>query len=112
MSITALDIQSRAPSLDDASVQTPASPTTPPESAGVAIPDGFELTEAGVSIIRDNDTQRIAGPIWVAAYTRDGQKTGWGLLVRWLDRDGHLHKRAIPIARLHEPGNRLGAGTR
>jgi len=85
----------------------PTRVASPPLWAGVAIPDGFELTAAGVVIDRNDGPQRIAGPIWVVAYTRDGEKTGWGLMVRWLDRDGHLHERAIPKPRLHEPGTAL-----
>jgi len=73
----------------------------------VAIPEGFAPTAAGVSMDYKDNTQRIAGAIWVLAYTRDGEKTGWGLMVRWLDRDGHRHERAIPKSRLHEPGTAL-----
>lgn len=101
------DANTNAVTRNETQAPLPPSAATPPPWGDVAIPDGFELTTAGVFISRNGDTLRIAGPIWVVAYTRDGEKTGWGLMVRWIDRDGHPHERAIPKSRLHEPGTAL-----
>jgi uncharacterized protein (DUF927 family) len=44
----------------------------------------------------------LCGPIQAIAKTRDEHGHNWGLLLQWHDRDGHLHKWAMP--------NRLLAG--
>lgn len=69
---------------------------------GIEIPEGYELSERGVELITKKGSERISGPVWVSAFARDDSNTGWGLLVHWLDRDGHQHHRAIPTHRLHE----------
>lgn len=78
-----------------------------PPWAGVTVPDGYRLSRTGVERMTDREPQHIAGPVWVSATARDASSVSWGLLVRWLDRDGHQHERAIPQARLHEPGTGL-----
>lgn len=84
---------------------TIAQPTT--SWAGINIPKGFSLQNSGTWQIIEEREFRIAGPVWIDALTRDNQNGNWGLSVCWLDHDGHLHNRAIPIQRLHEPGTVL-----
>lgn len=49
----------------------------------------------------------VAGPVWIAGFTRDHAAGGWGAVVKWIDRDGALHDRAIPAGRFHEQGPAL-----
>jgi uncharacterized protein (DUF927 family) len=75
-------------------------------------PEGYTLDESGVFKISDgNDEsptrQKISGPVWVRALTRDLQNGGWGINVSWMDMDGNIHKRSIPRNRFHERGPAL-----
>lgn len=40
--------------------------------------------------------QKLSGPFEILAETRDGRAQGWGLRLRWLDRDGGVHEETIP----------------
>ena len=40
--------------------------------------------------------QKLSGPFEIVAETRDGRAQGWGLRLRWLDRDGGVHEETIP----------------
>ena len=53
--------------------------------------------------------------IWVCAdfepvaETVDEQGSGWGLLLRWRDRDGCIQQRVVPRRLLHADGNQIAA---
>lgn len=73
-------------------------------------PHGFTLDRRGVFAEPAKDAanpERIAGPVWVSALTRDPSGGSWGSVVRWIDRDGHLREAAFPQGRLHEDGPAL-----
>lgn len=91
---------------------------------GVKLTPGYELDANGTYILSDTDedaegTQRkvrkskIAGPIWVVAGTmapntnKTSPTANWGIVARWLDRDGVLHEKAISCKRLNEKNNSL-----
>ncbi|RRQ22446.1 DUF927 domain-containing protein [Thiohalobacter thiocyanaticus] len=81
--------------------------TVLPPWAGLAVPDGFTLTETGVYQSTTKGDYLISGPIWVDALTRDNHNGSWGLSIRWWDCDKQMHCRAISRPRLHEPGSAL-----
>lgn len=73
----------------------------------ITVPAGYRLTEAGVERSHDKHPMPIAGPVWVSALVRDARNDSWGLLVVWVDHDGHRHEQAIARQRLHESSNSL-----
>lgn len=44
----------------------------------------------------DEPPTRVCPPLHVLAYVRDSEQDNWGLLLEWLDRDGHTHRWALP----------------
>lgn len=66
------------------------------------IPQGFRLDADGLYREKDSSEDRISGPIWVSARTRDPQGEEWGIFVQWIDPDGKEHKRAFPRDLLHD----------
>lgn len=73
---------------------------------GVKVPDGFSLSSDGVfECISDKPPQRLCGPLWVVAKTRDGQGCGWGLVASWVDQDGNVHEQSFPMKVLYEARN-------
>lgn len=78
----------------------------PPPWKDAKLPDRFGIDEKGVYQDEGNSKKdHICGPCWAIANTRDHNSEGWGLVLEWLDRDGKLHQRAIPLSRLHEKSN-------
>jgi len=78
----------------------------PPLWKDAEVPDRFGIDDKGV--FQDEGSGKkdhICGPCWAIANTRDYNSEGWGLVLEWLDRDGKLHQRAIPLSRLHEKSN-------
>lgn len=74
---------------------------------GFDIPEGYDLLQEGVFKRKSGDSERISGPIWVTAKTRNHKRGEWGIFVHWLDRDGDHHALAVPIRKLHESRSTL-----
>lgn len=66
------------------------------------IPQGFRLDADGLYRKKENGEDRISGPVWVSARTRDPQGEEWGIFVQWIDPDGKGRKRAFPRDLLHD----------
>ena len=66
------------------------------------IPQGFRLTATGLYREKENSNDRVSGPVWVSAKTRDPQGGEWGLVIEWIDPDGKAHMRAFPRDLLHD----------
>ena len=47
---------------------------------------------------------RIAGPVWLAAMTRDGEGSNFGVLLRFIDREGSTRHWAMPYELLNADG--------
>ncbi len=77
----------------------------------IKAPAGFHLTADSVLYFdttgENAKYKKVFGPCWVVAETRRGTKDAWGKAIRWIDRDGNTHERAIPAGRFHEQGNAL-----
>jgi uncharacterized protein (DUF927 family) len=77
-----------------------------------AMPPGFSLTREGV-FLRAADTEKpdvhVCGPLEVVATTHDGTGNGWGVLLRWPDKDGAAHEWAMPLAMLAGDGTEVRA---
>jgi len=80
------------------------------------VPQGWSLNASGVwanppepksDRTKPEAPELVAGPVRVEAFTRDLVNAGWGAVTLWIDRDGKLHKRAIPATRFHEQGTAL-----
>lgn len=76
-------------------------------SAGIH-PKGFRMLPTGLYF----DSEKDENAIWISSYfevlaeTRKRDKTGWGLLLQWLDRDDHPHTLTIPQTMLvGDPAN-------
>lgn len=67
---------------------------------------GFDMNAGGLwrsSFDRDGNTKgptQISGPFAVLAHGRDQDSEGWGLLLRWRDREGVPHEWFMPQAML------------
>jgi hypothetical protein len=79
------------------------------EIPGVFVPRGYLLTREGVYQKKNNAQVRLSGPIWVDGHARDRHGSGWGHVLKWIDRDGNEHERAVPAARFHEQSGALAA---
>lgn len=71
------------------------------------LPEGFLLNTDGLFLDRANTPTRISGPCWISALTRTAKGDGWGIVVNWIDRDGHPKQKAFPAQRLTERGAAL-----
>ena len=71
------------------------------------IPDGYEITLDGLYRLTGNRPQRISGPVWVAAQTRNESDNSFGIEVAWIDRQRMLRTQAMPCELLHEHGRTL-----
>lgn len=74
---------------------------------GFDIPEGYDLLQEGVFQHIKGGSERISGPIWVTAKTRNNKGGEWGSVVQWLDRDGEHHTLAVPVRKLHETRSTL-----
>jgi uncharacterized protein (DUF927 family) len=67
-------------------------------------PEGvFELLSDGTK----PEVRLTSAPCGVVALCRDGRRENWGAYLRWIDRDGVVHKAAYPVGRFHEVGGSL-----
>lgn len=82
--------------------------------------DGFEMNVEGLFRVfpakdgKPPSAQRLSGPFGVLAEGRDSDNEGWGLLLRWYDRDGQVHEwiapRAMMAGEAGELRSRLAGG--
>ncbi len=85
-----------------------------PASSNVKMPDGFRMTARGLFFQPEAKGEGeppprvfVAAPFDIVAETNDGGGLGWGLLLRWLDRDGRVHEWAVPRRLIHGDGREL-----
>lgn len=82
----------------------------PMAAPNVQMPPGYFMTPAGLHFMPDSNGDMPAPPIWIAApfdvvaETNDGTGFGWGLMIRWQDRDNRKHEWAIPKRMVHGDG--------
>ncbi|MCP1214624.1 DUF927 domain-containing protein [Acetobacter orientalis] len=82
----------------------------PQAEANVTMPYGYSLTKSGLFYTPEAKDDNLPLPVWVAApfeviaETRDENGTGWGLLIRWRDRDGNPHQWSLPKRLVHGEG--------
>lgn len=71
----------------------------------------YRLTGAGLFrrdlLAEKPELIKVADPFEVLAEIRDKSSSGWGLLVRWEDRDGVVHTRQIPREALVGDGSEV-----
>jgi putative DNA primase/helicase len=79
-------------------------PRPKPRAAPTAVPSGFKVTDGGVYHDRDGEWVWVCSPLHVDALTRDEHGDGWGILLRFPDRDGREHKWSMPASMLHSDG--------
>lgn len=76
----------------------------------LAYEDGqFHKTKDGIFYITkdsNNNEKRlfVCSPLDVIADTRDEKSSEWGRLLEWKDRDGKIHRWAMPLEILKENG--------
>lgn len=87
-----------APAMDS----QPGASKRPWASVENLIPQGYRLDADGLYREKENGEDRISGPVWVSARTRDPQGEEWGIFVQWIDPDGKERKRAFPRDLLHD----------
>ncbi len=85
-----------------------------PDGAAAELPHGFRMTAGGLYFFPEPTKRNPEGlPSWVAApfrvvgLTRDVAGEGWGVLLRWRDREGRQHQWAIPRRMIHRPGSEI-----
>ena len=77
--------------------------------SGIPVPEGYQITPDGVFRVESNNKvrEKIAGPVWVGAFTHDKLNNIYGVVIRWIDRKGDEQERALSADILHEQGNTL-----
>jgi putative DNA primase/helicase len=82
--------------------------TGEPVRAQAELPPGYALTARGLVWRDPMDSDKphllLAGPLEVLAETRDQDGGSWGVLLRWHDHDGRVHRLALPRAMLAGDG--------
>lgn len=73
------------------------------------IPEGYEITPDGVFQVdkKNKSTEKLAGPVWVSAFTEDDHSGVHGVVIRWINRKGKERERAFSADILHEQGKGL-----
>lgn len=69
---------------------------------GIALPANYSISRSGV--FKEDDSSRLAGPVWVAASTHDPLSGEHGLVIRWMDLHGNPCELAITRDELHTQG--------
>lgn len=95
-------VTSVAHPLEDCATVQAIATASPWDDVKPYIPAGYVIDSTGVHIEK-TDKEFICGPSWVRAMTRSDQGTDWGLVVHWIDQDGHQQNMAIPACKLSEP---------
>jgi len=79
-----------------------------PLEAEAELPPGYVMTRRGLVWRDPSDSEKpdlhLCGPIDVLAETRDADGGSWGVLLRWRDNDGRIHRWALPRAMLAGDG--------
>ncbi|CAP57543.1 DUF927 domain-containing protein [Gluconacetobacter diazotrophicus] len=76
----------------------------------VTMPKGYLMKSNGLYYRPEQTGEDIKPDIWISEYfeiiaeTNDGDGFGWGLLIRWWDRDGRMHEWSIPKRMVHGEG--------
>lgn len=88
-----------------------APPEEAPDRASAKLPSGFSMTKTGLFFRKDDDSALmfLAALFKVLAETCDESGHGWGLLLRWKDRDNRPHQWAMPRRLVHVDGNAIAA---
>lgn len=89
-----------------AAIDPSAKMTTPiPSAVRANVPEGFKLTQAMVFEVKDKKEGEefipVCGPLWITGRT-NGAHGEWGLVLVFVDHDGHQQTLSIPAGRLHE----------
>jgi putative DNA primase/helicase len=73
------------------------------------VPLGYRCDKQGVFLLDDDkpDEQLTLGACRVLAKTRDTNSENWGVLVEWVNSDGHTRSQAIPRRLFHAQGTEL-----
>ncbi len=80
-----------------------------PEGYVLSCKGVFRVAESADDSAKQKPDEKLSGPLWVRAHTHDMQNSAWGADLRFIDRDGNMHRRAVPLSRFHEDGNGLAA---
>ncbi|NKN34102.1 DUF927 domain-containing protein [Marichromatium bheemlicum] len=84
----------------------------PEETPGRTPPKGWKLTRSMVYEIKEKSGDApdeyipTCGPLWIAGRTT-GAHGQWGLVLGFLDHDGHERRLALPASRLHDDPSAL-----
>lgn len=72
------------------------------QSPKSAIPKGYRFTRDGVWFGDSKNSEQIAGPVRVTAYTKDELTNIQGMVITWEDSHGQQHVEAFPFDVLHK----------
>jgi putative DNA primase/helicase len=82
----------------------------------VKLPAGFVMLPAGLHVVPaptdsnpDPEPFFVAAAFEVVAEANDGAGNAWGVVLRWLDREGRLHEWCCPKRLVHGDGNAIAA---
>jgi putative DNA primase/helicase len=85
-----------------------------PDGTAAEMPNGFSMGRKGLFFTPEATEKNpepppvfIAAPFRVIGETRSDCGEAWGLLLRWHDREGRVHRWAVPRRMIHEPGNAI-----
>lgn len=85
-----------------------------PDGTAPEMPNRFEMRHKGLFFLPEATKKNpeplpifVAAPFRVVGETRFGTGETWGILFRWYDREGRLHRWAIPRRMIHQQGNEI-----
>ncbi|MFT8484067.1 MAG: DUF927 domain-containing protein [Gluconobacter cerinus] len=96
--------------LADLDILRPCLESAPLAAPNVEMPPGYVMAGGGLYFQSEGSGDIMPPPIWIAApfdviaETNDGGGLGWGLLIRWQDRDSRVHEWSIPKKMVHGEG--------
>jgi len=96
--------------VSDMEILRPLLDTAPLASPNVEMPNGYFMAAGGLYVQPEPKGEDIPAPKWISApfdvvaETNDGNGLGWGLLIRWQDRDRRTHEWSIPKKMVHGEG--------
>ncbi|WP_342627199.1 DUF927 domain-containing protein [Nguyenibacter vanlangensis] len=85
----------------------------PLAASNVEMPSGYLMKPGGLFFRPEQTGDDVKPDIWIAApfdvvaETNDGTGQAWGLLIRWVDRDGRTHQWSIPKRLVHGEGKEI-----
>lgn len=84
------------------------------ESTAGEMPSGYRMTEKGLMFFPEPTAKNaepppvfVAAPFRIIGETRSDVGEAWGVLFRWQDREGRVHRWAIPRRLTHRQGNEI-----